>query len=486
MAHQPTFGTDPATPDLSATERRVEGGVLPAERAGELDLGKLAAKFAVHGGGRVSAELSTDLALDVVLNEIVEQACLATGASGAAIVLERDGEWVCRASAGASAPQLGARLNAEAGLSGACVKTRTWQRCDDAQADPRADIEASRSLGVRSVIILPLLQNDRLAGIFEVFSSRPSAFAERDELTLEALSQRVLKNLARAAEPLPAEASPDEVVPAKGTSAAADSIIAGDVSAGNNGTASDGHSRLSESPLLQPTDGAAVGRVINVITWILGALVFAVAILLTVRVVQRLGGGRAAGRVNPPAVASSLSSDAANLAENRIGGSAGSAASGNKTVEPGASPSGSAVPGSRATHPADSSSPAGSLSVYENGKEVYRMPSNVAQGGQTSPAMEAASVLEVPAAVAEGSLLYRVEPEYPEQARQQQLQGAVVLELRAGRDGAIQEIRLVSGEPLLAGSAIAAVKQWRFKPLVVNGQAVEMETKVTLNFRLPH
>src|SRR5580698_10212001 len=139
MAHHPIFGSDPQKP------------VAPAAGERESDLAELAAKFAAHGGGRVSPELSADLALEIVLNEIVEQACLATGAGGAALVLERGGEWVCRASAGGNSPQLGARLDTEAGLSGACVKTRKVQRCDDAQADPRADIEACRILGVRSV-----------------------------------------------------------------------------------------------------------------------------------------------------------------------------------------------------------------------------------------------------------------------------------------------------------------------------------------------
>jgi len=180
---------------------------------GQSDLGELAAKFAAHGGGRVSPELSAELALEVVLNEIVEQACLATGASGAAIVLERGGEWVCRASAGGNAPQLGARLDTTTGLSGACVKTRTLQRCDDAQNDPRADIEACRNLGVQSVIVLPLLRNEELAGLFEVFSEWPSAFEERDERTLEALSLRVLNNLERASEPMPVTAEPLQDTP---------------------------------------------------------------------------------------------------------------------------------------------------------------------------------------------------------------------------------------------------------------------------------
>jgi protein TonB len=82
-------------------------------------------------------------------------------------------------------------------------------------------------------------------------------------------------------------------------------------------------------------------------------------------------------------------------------------------------------------------------------------------------------------------VVQRVEPEYPEEARRQRIQGAVVLEVRIGRDGAIQGVKLVSGQPALANAAIVAVKQWRFKPRVVRGQPVEMQTRITLNFRLP-
>src|SRR5258706_16066706 len=107
---------------------------------------------------------------------------------------------VWRASSGVNAPQFGARLESESGLTSDCIRTRQVQRCDDALTDPRADAEASRSLGVRSVVILPLLRDGGLAGLLEVFSSRPGAFRERDELTLEALAQRILKNLERASE----------------------------------------------------------------------------------------------------------------------------------------------------------------------------------------------------------------------------------------------------------------------------------------------
>ncbi|MFZ0299262.1 MAG: hypothetical protein WAM13_13005, partial [Candidatus Sulfotelmatobacter sp.] len=88
MAHNPIFGNDPVKPSSPLAERGQEKGAAEAANPGDWDLGELAAKFAEHGGGRVSPEISAELALQIVLNEIVEQACLATGASGAAIVLE--------------------------------------------------------------------------------------------------------------------------------------------------------------------------------------------------------------------------------------------------------------------------------------------------------------------------------------------------------------------------------------------------------------
>lgn len=86
---------------------------------------------------------------------------------------------------------------------------------------------------------------------------------------------------------------------------------------------------------------------------------------------------------------------------------------------------------------------------------------------------------------ADSSLLYRVEPDYPEAARRQNIQGSVVLEVRIGADGSVQDVRVASGPPLLAQAASDAVKQWKFKPHLVNGSPVEMQTMVTLNFRLP-
>ena len=79
----------------------------------------------------------------------------------------------------------------------------------------------------------------------------------------------------------------------------------------------------------------------------------------------------------------------------------------------------------------------------------------------------------------------RVEPDYPQAARQQGIQGQVVLEVRIAASGEVQDLEVISGSPLLTRAAMDAVKQWRFKPRAADGHPVEMQTRVTLSFRLP-
>jgi protein TonB len=82
----------------------------------------------------------------------------------------------------------------------------------------------------------------------------------------------------------------------------------------------------------------------------------------------------------------------------------------------------------------------------------------------------------------EGQLVNRVEPIYPHIAVISGIQGQVKLHAIIGRDGRIQSLNLVSGHPLLARAALEAVEQWRYRPYVLNGEAVEVETLITVNF----
>ena len=84
----------------------------------------------------------------------------------------------------------------------------------------------------------------------------------------------------------------------------------------------------------------------------------------------------------------------------------------------------------------------------------------------------------------QGSLVRKVEPVYPAPAKSARIQGPVVLEAIIGKDGTMQNLRLVSGHPMLVRAAIEAVSQWRYKPYVLNGEAIEVETQITVNFIL--
>jgi TonB family protein len=126
--------------------------------------------------------------------------------------------------------------------------------------------------------------------------------------------------------------------------------------------------------------------------------------------------------------------------------------------------------------------PAGGLVVYENGKVIYRTPP---QSSRPSAKDTAGQPITVPSKVADEYLVQRVEPEYPEQAREQHIQGPVVLVALVGKDGAVEKLTTISGDSQLVAAATDAVLQWRFKPFFRNGSPEEFQTQITVSFRLP-
>jgi protein TonB len=86
--------------------------------------------------------------------------------------------------------------------------------------------------------------------------------------------------------------------------------------------------------------------------------------------------------------------------------------------------------------------------------------------------------------VSQGLLIRKVQPVYPPLARQARIQGQVVLQAQISKQGTIENLQLVSGHPMLAPAAIEAVKQWRYKPYFLNGEPVEVDTQITVNFTL--
>ena len=134
--------------------------------------------------------------LDSALQLLVERAQYITGATGTALALPQGEEMVCRASAGSSAPAVGARLQVRSGLTGESIARRQLLRCDNAETDPRVNLETCRALGIASIVVLPLLRRSgEVRGLFELFSDHPYAFEERDLIALERMADLTLTAL---------------------------------------------------------------------------------------------------------------------------------------------------------------------------------------------------------------------------------------------------------------------------------------------------
>ena len=95
-------------------------------------------------------------------------------------------------------------------------------------------------------------------------------------------------------------------------------------------------------------------------------------------------------------------------------------------------------------------------------------PARIKQGGQVTAA----------------SIITQTRPQYPALARQARIQGNVVLHAIIDKDGNVAQLEVVSGHPLLVNSALEAVKQWRYKPTMLNGEPVEVDTTITVSFTM--
>ena len=172
-----------------------------------------AVHFPGEDGGRSLADMA-QRDLDAALQLLADRAQYITGASGAAIALRRNGrdDMLCRASVGSNAPELGALLSTEFGLSGESVRTRQLLRCDDAERDARVNREVCRQMGIASVLVMPVVNDDQVLGVFELFSGKANAFGERDLSAVQRLSEMVetAVRLAHATENLPEQLSERE------------------------------------------------------------------------------------------------------------------------------------------------------------------------------------------------------------------------------------------------------------------------------------
>ena len=109
----------------------------------------------------------------------------------------------------------------------------------------------------------------------------------------------------------------------------------------------------------------------------------------------------------------------------------------------------------------------------------------IVSGAGVSVPRPAAGTVKISQGVTQGLLLKRVPPGYPPSAKQMHIQGTVQLQANISKEGAVTNVRALSGDPSLARAAIDAVKQWKYRPYTLNNEPVEIQTTITVNFRLP-
>ena len=174
------------------------GGTPPPTRAlKEESVAPIPPRFPADESGKSLVEMARR-DLEAALQLLAERAQYITGASGAAIALLEESEMICRASAGPSAPELGAEVQVKSGLTGESVRTRQVLRCDDAETDSRVNRESCRALGIKSVMVVPLIREQEVIGVFELLADRANAFEERDVTALERLAEMVQTGLEHA------------------------------------------------------------------------------------------------------------------------------------------------------------------------------------------------------------------------------------------------------------------------------------------------
>jgi TonB family protein len=471
--------------------------------------------------------------LGPILTALVETAHMLTGAGGVALALRCDGMVTCRARSGEPSPEVGVYLDQDSGISGQCLRTGEILRCEDALTDFRVNPVVCRTLGLRSIAIVPIRRGAETCGILEAFSTRPYAFSEmhinflsrlaelaeaaeaQDQSRMELSKQAKMAPAAVAVEaeppvlpslaPAPTEPTPnyDAMVarlrdqlyegrslgklyePAKrrlpllATAAAAVALVVGvgwsmlggptnsqahnpthrPAAAEQQMTPAEAPVSAEETATARPSPGRPMEK--------------------TSRRSEALRPQRADKATAPDVVtrdvvthAESLSSQAATAEDSSVGADA-------QPVEPVRTEQ---VRIEQARIESEKTEPAKI--------EPAKIETTAVDGAALGNLLVAHATLPklgvpVSGGVSVGVPEHRVQPVYPRFALERKLEGAVVLEATIADSGRVQSVRVISGQAVLALAAVEAVKQWRYRPTLLDGKPVSAQTQITITFKAP-
>ncbi len=450
-------------------------------------------------------QIESGASIDGILSAIAATAQNLSRASGAAIAMGHDGIVLCVGRSGDTAPDLGAQLSVDSGISGECIRSGKSLLCDDTQLDSRVDADVCLRLGLRSIIAVPLHSSDGMVGILEVFSNYPSNFSAGHVETMRTLGE--LAELAHArvagAEAVAKEIHDSMILPTPEPASALPSM------------------ELA-TPEPRAIEWLRNSQMITAVKkkvpyWLAAPIL--ILILLSVRfwitrqepiiatvakstvaeatapetIEMTIGSkparkpraGRDTEKVHQQSSQSDRQSDQQpdrksdrksnqdsdtpevvvhNFSEQAAADASPKAAENATGVRSSQSISQPDLPPQL---PAASANDAALASLVATSATLPRHPLPISQG------------------VVRGALLYRVQPTYPDQALSMRLGGPVVLQASVTETGTVTNVKVVSGQAVLANAAIAAVRQWRYQPSRLNGAPVSVETQITVNFKAP-
>jgi len=172
------------------TRPQAESGSLPSGTVRSISPcnASISAKSMAHTVGTLRTQSDVNLGNEAFVHNVAEQARALTGAIGAVIAFRQDGTLVCVAGSGAVSPAPGTPLDTQGGISGECLRSGKPLCCSDTENDPRIDPLLCRTLGLRSIAAVPILEASNVTGLVEVFAEEPFAFDDQDVEVLKSLA----------------------------------------------------------------------------------------------------------------------------------------------------------------------------------------------------------------------------------------------------------------------------------------------------------
>jgi len=424
--------------------------------------------------------------LDTMLRAIAEAAQDLTLASGTALATQRDGHIICVGRSGQTAPALGACLSIDSGISGECLRTGKILRCDDTEKDQRVDPEVCRKLRLRSIAAVPLFGQHGTIGVLEAFSTRSFAFAEEHIDYLARLGELVEVAQSRLS------TAPVAEVERPKTHSRLVAFLNSLLPTGNSGAIHLRERLQARKGHYWAVAAIVVLFLVSVVVWKVWSKPLSDAIpgQQVVEAEKRPGLGSAS------AVKTGLAwkpSPTHQLNESGPGGSPDPQPSAQFEAPDATSGAESSYASPAKTHhltPADTVKGAALTDSNSDTTEAPQLFASNLDNPKIGTLLSAPVTLPkfatpISQGVSEGAIEHQVTPIYPRQALPLRLEGAVVLEAIVSENGRLEDIKAVSGHSLLAQAAIDAVRQWRYRPYLLNGKPVRMQTKITVNFKMP-